>query len=98
MLCEVCCVGVMVGCLGKNYNNTFSSFSVLVSMAPLSQEVRSLSSCQPPHLGPPVPEMNSIWFKLWLYQRLGDGPPSVLLAKGTRLRKLPPFLKVCVNT
>ena len=69
-------------------------YSVLVSMAPLSQEVNSVSSCQPPHLGPAVPEMNSIWFKLWLYHRLRAGPPSLLLAKGARLRQLPPFLKV----
>ena len=69
-------------------------YSVLVSMAPLSQEVHSIASCLPPHLGPPVPEMNSVWFKLWLYSKLGSGPPSLLLAKGTRLRRLPQFLKV----
>ena len=67
--------------------------SVLVSMAPLSQEVRSVSSCSPPHLGPPVAEMNSVWFKLWLYHSLHAGPPSLLLAKGARLRTLPAFLK-----
>ena len=73
---------------------TLPSPSVLVSMAPLSQEVQSLSSCVPPHLGPAVAEMNSIWFKLWLYHKLGSGPPSLLLAKGNRLRKLPEFVKV----
>ena len=65
-------------------------------MAPLSQEVQSVSHCMPPHLGPAVAEMNSVWFKLWLYSKLGCGPPSVLLAKGTRLRILPPVLKVHV--
>lgn len=44
--------------------------------------------------GPPIAEMNSIWFKLWLYHKLSSGPPSLLLAKGFRLRKLPVFLKV----
>lgn len=63
-------------------------------MAPLSQEVQSVSSCLPPHLGPAVAEMNSIWFKLWLYCKLSCGPPSLLLAKGYRLRKLPEFIKV----
>ena len=67
---------------------------MLVSMAPLSQEVQLLSSCVPPHLGPPVAEMNSIWFKLWLYNKLGCGPPSLLLAKGNRLRRIPGFIKV----
>lgn len=73
-----------------------STSSVLVSMAPLSQEVQSVSSCCPPHLGPAISEMNSIWFKLWLYCKLGCGPPSLFLAKGNRLRKLPDFIKVNV--
>jgi len=63
-------------------------------MAPLSQEVQFVSTCSPPHLGPAVAEMNSTWFKLWLYIRLGCGPISLLLAKGSRLKKLPNFIKV----
>lgn len=66
-------------------------------MAPLSQEVQSVSSCSPPHLGPAIAEMNSIWFKLWLYKKLGSGPPSLLLAKGNRLRKLPALIKVKIT-
>eukprot|EP00731_Ephydatia_muelleri_P031554 Em0023g61a len=69
------------------------NYSVLVSMAPLSQEVQSIGTCLPPHLGPPTAEMNSIWFKLWLYHKLSSGPPSLLLGKGYRLRRLPTFLK-----
>ena len=57
-----------------------------------------MSSCTPPHLGPAVAEMNGIWFKLWLYCKLGCGPPSLLLAKGNRLRKLPEFIKVHVHS
>ena len=68
--------------------------SALVSMAPLSQEVQSISSCVPPHLGPAVTEVTSVWFKLWLYSKLGTGPHSILLSRGTRLRKLPAVLKV----
>ena len=68
--------------------------SILVSMAPLSQEVQLVSSCNPPHLGPAIAEMNSVWFKLWLYVKLGSGPTSLLLAKGTRLRTLPKFIRV----
>lgn len=63
-------------------------------MAPLSQEVQLVSSCSPPHLGPAIAEMNSVWFKLWLYVKLGSGPISLLLAKGTRLRTLPKFIRV----
>ncbi|XP_064382636.1 protein FAM91A1-like isoform X2 [Halichondria panicea] len=78
--------GTLSRILQKNY-------SILVSMAPLSQEVQSVSSCSPPHLGPAIAEMNSIWYRLWLYQKLGSGPPSLLLAKGNRLRRLPALIK-----
>ena len=63
-------------------------------MAPLSEEVQTISSCVPPHLGPAVTEVTSVWFKLWLYTKLGTGPHSILLSRGTRLRKLPAILKV----
>lgn len=52
-------------------------------MAPLSREVRPICSLSPPHLGPAVPEVNSLWFKLHLYHITGYGPPSLLLTKGT---------------
>lgn len=81
--------------LNKNY-------ALLVSMAPLSREIRPIVSMEPPHLGPAIPEVNSAWFKLFLYQKTGHGPPSLLLAKGTRLRKMPTifrnFDKVLVTT
>ncbi|KAJ4442241.1 hypothetical protein ANN_12107 [Periplaneta americana] len=68
--------------LNKNY-------TLLVSMAPLSKEIRPISSCVPPHLGPAVPEVNTVWFKLFIYHLTGYGPPSLLLSKGTRVKKLP---------
>uniref|UniRef100_A0A8C4R029 Family with sequence similarity 91 member A1 n=2 Tax=Eptatretus burgeri TaxID=7764 RepID=A0A8C4R029_EPTBU len=68
--------------LNKNY-------ALLVSMAPLSNEIRPVSSCTPQHVGPAIPEVSSIWFKLYVYHITGQGPPSLLLSKGTRLRKLP---------
>ncbi|XP_078072994.1 protein FAM91A1 [Mustelus asterias] len=68
--------------LNKNY-------TLLVSMAPLSNEIRPISSCTPQHIGPAIPEVSSIWFKLYIYHITGQGPPSLLLSKGSRLRKLP---------
>ncbi|XP_051879927.1 protein FAM91A1 isoform X1 [Pristis pectinata] len=68
--------------LNKNY-------TLLVSMAPLSNEIRPISSCTPQHIGPAIPEVSSIWFKLYIYHITGQGPPSLLLTKGSRLRKLP---------
>ena len=67
-------------------------------MAPLSEEVQTISSCVPPHLGPAVSEVTSIWFKLWLYSKLGTGPHSILLSRGTRLRRLPAVLKVVMSS
>uniref|UniRef100_A0A8C8VDS1 Family with sequence similarity 91 member A1 n=1 Tax=Pelusios castaneus TaxID=367368 RepID=A0A8C8VDS1_9SAUR len=68
--------------LNKNY-------TLLVSMAPLTNEIRPISSCTPQHIGPAIPEISSVWFKLYIYHVTGQGPPSLLLSKGTRLRKLP---------
>ncbi|KAJ8928401.1 hypothetical protein NQ314_019066 [Rhamnusium bicolor] len=64
-------------------------YKLLVSMAPLSREVRPVTSLLPPHLGPAVPEVNTLWFKLFLYHMTGYGPPSLLLTKGTTLKQLP---------
>lgn len=71
--------------LNKNYH-------LILSMAPLSNEVRTVSSSSPHHLGPPVPEVNSVWLKMWMYHVTGCGPVSFLLVKGTRLLHLPPQL------
>jgi len=69
--------------LNKNYR-------VLVSMCPLSMESRALASTElPPHFGPAVPEVNSVWLKLYLYHLTGSGPPSFCIVKGSRLRRVP---------
>ncbi|GFO05062.1 protein fam91a1 [Plakobranchus ocellatus] len=72
--------------LNKNY-------SLLISMAPLSKEIRPVSSCLPQHIGPAIPEVSSVWFKLFIYHMSGSGPPSLLLMKGTKLRRLPSVFK-----
>ncbi|XP_044756483.1 protein FAM91A1 isoform X2 [Coccinella septempunctata] len=64
-------------------------YKLLVSMAPLSREVRPVFSLSPPHLGPAVPEVNSLWFKLFIYHMTGYGPPSLLLVKGSNIKQLP---------
>ncbi|BES93001.1 Family with sequence similarity 91, member A1 [Nesidiocoris tenuis] len=74
--------------LNKNYR-------LLVSMAPLSGEVTPIVCKNPPHLGPPCPLAHSPWFKLFLYHITGSGPPSLLIARGTRLNKLPDMLRDC---
>lgn len=51
-------------------------------MAPLGREGALVSPLEPPHLGPPAPEVNSLWFKLYVYHMSGYGPPTLLLTKG----------------
>lgn len=51
-------------------------------MAPLNKETPLLSSPKLPHIGPPIPEVNSVWFKLYLYHKTCYGPPSLLLIRG----------------
>ncbi|CAG0921790.1 unnamed protein product [Notodromas monacha] len=65
------------------------NYELIVSMAPLCNEVRLLESCHPPHLGPVIPEINSVWFKLFLYYYTGHGPTSLFLTQGTKLRRIP---------
>ena len=46
------------------------------------------------HLALHLLQVNSVWFKLYIYYLTGCGPPSLLLVKGTKLRKLPKVLLV----
>lgn len=68
------------------------NYEVLVAMAPVSIEAAALSSLQPVLFGSPVRECDCPWFRLFLCHACGSGPPSLLLAKGTRVRALPDAL------
>jgi len=73
--------------LKKNYH-------LIISVAPLNQDVKLNSATSLPHLGPGSPLINSLWFRLYIYYVTGHGPPSLLLLQGYRLTKLPePFHK-----
>eukprot|EP00090_Calanus_glacialis_P008224 TRINITY_DN16538_c0_g1_i1.p1 TRINITY_DN16538_c0_g1~~TRINITY_DN16538_c0_g1_i1.p1 ORF type:complete len:858 (-),score=315.54 TRINITY_DN16538_c0_g1_i1:118-2628(-) len=67
------------------------NYSLLVCMAPLTHQLRVLGSPSlcPPVLGPGLPEVASSWFKLFLYSLCGQGPPSLLIPKGWKMRCLP---------
>jgi len=67
------------------------NYSLLVCMAPLTHQLRVLGSPSlcPPVLGPGLPEVASSWFKLYLYHLCGQGPPSLLIPKGYKMRCLP---------
>ena len=72
----------------------FKNYNALVSMAPLSCEAEIPSLPEgPPLMGPPSQGCSSVWFKLWLYDQLEQGPPSLLLTRGTRLQTLPPMFR-----
>ena len=55
-------------------------------MSPLSNEIRLLSESGPPHLGPAIPAVSSIWFKLFLYNHTGSGPITLLLKRGNKIQ------------
>ena len=66
--------------LAKNY-------SVLFSMAPFNCSGDAANSApitaeSPFHFGSPIPEVNSIWFKLMLYKMTGDSPHGILIPQG----------------
>lgn len=76
--------------------NTFDKFtntnfgdviisSFMVSMAPLSYEVTPICCDTLPHFGPIIPQVNSVWFKLFLYSLTNSGPTSLLMPKGKNL-------------
>ena len=68
----------------------FNTFRLLISMAPLmTNEIRPSKGNFPPHLGPASPEVSSIWFKMFLYNHVKCGPPSLLLPKGYKISRLP---------
>jgi len=61
---------------------SFLFIRLLVSMAPLSYEVKAVCCENLPHFGPATPHINSVWFKLFLYSLTNNGPTSLLLSKG----------------
>lgn len=54
-------------------------------MAPISPEIQAITSCVPHHFGPTVPEVNTAWFKLYLYKAARSGPNSRLYSRGRRV-------------
>ncbi|XP_015781162.1 protein FAM91A1 [Tetranychus urticae] len=69
------------------------NYSVLLSIAPVSNETQLITNTSLPYLGPVSPLINSIWFNLYLYELLSDGPPSLLLMAHQRLKTLPTIFK-----
>jgi len=71
------------------------NYALLISMAPISSETQAITSCIPLHFGPAIPEVNSVWFKLYLYHILDIGPPCLFFTRGQRVRKLPELFQNC---
>lgn len=65
------------------------NYQLIISVAPLNQDVKLNSSTSLPHLGPGSALINSLWFRLYIYYITGQGPPSLLLLQGYRLNRLP---------
>lgn len=69
------------------------NYALLISMAPISNETPTVTSCIPRHFGPAIAEVNSVWWKLFVYQSAGSGPATIFYPKGTRVRMLPPVFR-----
>ncbi|KAI6229034.1 Protein FAM91A1 [Aphelenchoides fujianensis] len=65
------------------------SYRLLLSMAPISSEACAFTQAIIPHIGCPIVEMASPWFRLFMYSLMGDGPTSIFFPIGTCLRRLP---------
>eukprot|EP00339_Tiarina_fusa_P009603 CAMPEP_0117022064 /NCGR_PEP_ID=MMETSP0472-20121206/16625_1 /TAXON_ID=693140 ORGANISM="Tiarina fusus, Strain LIS" /NCGR_SAMPLE_ID=MMETSP0472 /ASSEMBLY_ACC=CAM_ASM_000603 /LENGTH=446 /DNA_ID=CAMNT_0004727821 /DNA_START=772 /DNA_END=2112 /DNA_ORIENTATION=+ len=70
-----------------------NNYTMIISMAPITHEVNSITSSIPIHHGASIPEMNSPWFSLFLYSTFGCGPPTLLLPLGSRLLHLPEIFR-----
>lgn len=64
-------------------------------MAPISSETLTITSQVPRHFGPVVPEISSVWFRMFLYHMAGAGPESMMFPKGWRVRLLPELFAEC---
>ena len=71
------------------------TYSLLISMAPISGEHLTITSQVPRHFGPVIPEVASAWFKMFLYFCANAGPESILYPKGTRVTCVPKALRQC---
>lgn len=71
------------------------TYSLLISMTPVSDEHMTISSQIPLHFGPIIPEVASPWFKIFIYNTCGSGPESIIYPKGHRLTTIPKFLLPC---
>mmetsp|Transcript_39796 Transcript_39796/g.100324 ORF Transcript_39796/g.100324 Transcript_39796/m.100324 type:complete len:658 (-) Transcript_39796:434-2407(-) len=65
------------------------NYGLLISMSPLTPDASTIPLCTPVHFGPTICEMNSAWFKLFVYYIVGAGPPCMLIPRGFRLCSLP---------
>lgn len=65
-----------------------------MTMAPLTVLTPSVTAAQPHHFGPPIPEVNSPWFSMYIARTCNSGPASFLYPKGTRVSTIPPALAV----
>ncbi|VEL29605.1 unnamed protein product [Protopolystoma xenopodis] len=73
------------------------NYGLLISLAPITYEDQQAANYQwPPHFGPPIPEANSPWFRLFIaylaFERRSnfmDIPPCLILSRGSRLNTIP---------
>uniref|UniRef100_A0AC35TQK2 BTB domain-containing protein n=1 Tax=Rhabditophanes sp. KR3021 TaxID=114890 RepID=A0AC35TQK2_9BILA len=92
---EICEIDLIRGesmlSLDKNVRKKVmeKNYKCIVSMGPLCAEACSLPILTIPYFGAPIVEILSPWFKLFIYELAGNGPPSLYIPMGSRLSCLP---------
>uniref|UniRef100_A0A183CMN2 General transcription factor IIH subunit 4 n=1 Tax=Globodera pallida TaxID=36090 RepID=A0A183CMN2_GLOPA len=71
------------------------AYKLLVSMAPINAEACCVPLASVPHIGTAAIELSSPWFRLFLYELTGNGPPAMFLPMGIRLGRLPKLFWHC---
>lgn len=81
--------------MGTRERILHQNYELLLSMAPISNQTEVITSTSPKHFGPAIPELNSIWMRLYLYKIAMDGPDCQLFVRGTRVKTLPNLFRDC---
>jgi hypothetical protein len=68
------------------------NYEILICMTNLSSNSINFPTCLPRLYGPPITEISTPWFRLFMYQVCGLGPKTIIYAKGKRVKKLPEIL------
>ncbi|CAD5208897.1 unnamed protein product [Bursaphelenchus xylophilus] len=65
------------------------AYKFIVSMAPLGSDACAFKQSVVPLIGTSIVELTSPWFRLFLYEIVEEGVPSLFIPMGVRVKQLP---------